>query len=251
MAKKKTTLETKIEGIQSEVKTYGDWLATKDQQSRSKLYDLLQNAYGVVCELADDKNEPLLETLMGERDLSYKDDTNPLTPLVQLLWGKWGTNTKGAKVWKSNTSASKYANVFRYLMAQGVPAATVAKHTANYKHKTHGNRMEGIINADRAANPNKKGIAKRKKKLDHIETKTSGVEFTMPPGAAAKAQDGWIVMFGRVDGSKMKVIRAAEFKDKKAMENFVVAQVDDDEIKKAKTSAGSIQKQLAKLQAAS
>ncbi len=185
-----------------------------------KAYEMLQNAYALAQTAFGTRKQEWIE-LSKERgfDITVKTE-NRYTRIVKTMWAKSEyCNDKKIVVWKHNRSTEKYANVFRYMDENNIPATKVASVLRSYKNKDHGNGLSGIVAADRANHASKPasdlpdGYNIACQLVESTKPSTIGV-VKCPSTIRRPAGSGMIYLAARLEGDELHLLGDVKIPDK-------------------------------------
>ncbi len=200
------------------------------EQGRAILYSQLAEAYRIGLVLVEPKNVIYFYRLLSAHGLENDSDRvaagtakNIWLCVTKLLYAKL---SEDGLIFEVNRSAEKYANVFRYLHANKIPADEAANYIANFKGAT-ANGLLGIERADRDAN-SKSSNDSAAKSIEHVEYGRSPaiddvIQFEMPASWCDEkrftaenqygmcwfeVRDGRVYLFDRqsIDADKFKAL---------------------------------------------
>ena len=130
-----------------------------DEWGHKRTYRLLQAAYSDCLYIETERGSAEFAEVTTRRQVAVGQGKNRFLPMVKVMWGGFDETADRVTYegvgnlvkWRHNRSAEKYANVFRYLSENDVPPETVADFIETFQHKTHGKKLDGIVQADVAA----------------------------------------------------------------------------------------------------
>ncbi|EWY37483.1 hypothetical protein N825_17890 [Skermanella stibiiresistens SB22] len=207
----------RLQKVQKERSTYDDW-------GHKRTYRLLQLAYDDCLYIMSEQGRHEFAQAATKRQVPVGQGGNSFLPMVKVMWGEFDYSVPSVKFegsdnlvkWRHNRSAEKYANVFRYLHDNEVAVEAVALFIENFRSKEYGDKLNGIVAADQAANavsPKVKASPDEGRAALSDRSLTNAIA-TIPRPSSINQTEGLVIIVARAVGDELDLLGEVNIEQK-------------------------------------